>query len=417
MILIAGIGAFLSCENEEPDVFSASPAERLNSAIYNYRNILTDAGNGWEMDYFANSVSPGYTILVKFNKSGMATLASRSDITNQNAFEQDSCLFEIIGDQGPVLTFNTYSKILHAFSNPKNPDGFGLEGDYEFVVIKSNMDTLWLKGKKYGSAIFMRKMPDFVSWQQFINDRYEYASLLFSEKAPALTMKIDKATYTFSGGFSNVFNVKKSGINPNNFKIPFIVTKDGFRFNKVIEIEGKKFKTFKIDFTKGQFLSVENPELSLNGVEDLAVFFASDASALWDFVPTGFSPDFYLQYQTVVQSVKTLYSADDVVLSIKYSTIRRGFVLSLLYTSGVNSFEGLLDMEITSDNKDIIRIAFNGTGDAGGIYLHRQVQGMSDLLASLSSAFHLTTAAKVNPREILFTSERNPNIAFLLKVM
>jgi len=200
--MLAFVSLLTACQQEEADVFSASPAERLSKAISDYHTLLTDAPNGWEMDYFANTVSPGYNLLVKFNKSGNAILASRSELTTNSAYEKDSCLFDIIGDNGPVLTFNTFSKILHVFSNPENPDGYGLEGDYEFIIIKASADTVWMKGKKYGTEVLLHKMSTGTQWKQFADERYDFTTLLFSAKTPALTLKIDKSIYTFATGYS-----------------------------------------------------------------------------------------------------------------------------------------------------------------------------------------------------------------------
>ena len=124
LILILVFVAITGCKNIEPDIFSASAAERMNAALKDDFNALTSADNGWAVEYFANPQSPGYTLLIKFNSSGLAIVASKSDLTYNQQFQQDSCLFEMIADNGPVLTFNTFSKVLHRFSNPENPDGY-----------------------------------------------------------------------------------------------------------------------------------------------------------------------------------------------------------------------------------------------------------------------------------------------------
>lgn len=406
------LGLLPACRQEEADIFSASPAERLNKAISDYQTVLTNPENGWEMDYFANKISPGYNLLVKFNQSGNAILASRSELTTNGAYEQDSCLFDIIGDHGPVLTFNTFSKILHVFSNPENPDGYGLEGDYEFVIVKAHPDTVWMKGKKYGAQILLRKMPLGVQWQQFADERSDFGSLLFSEKAPALTMKIDKTTYTFSFGYSRIFTVKRLGANPITFDVPFIVTKDGIRLYREIEIEGMKFSSFKLNQGKTGLVCVEHPEYTMVGVEDLAIFFVGDANSIWDFVPTLFSTSLNQLHQNIIQSAKTLYAADVVTLSMKYSTIRRAFVLALSFTAGTTTTEGFLDLNINANGKDMLTISYKGTGDARGLQFYNEVEDLDDFLSAVSSAFSLSTTAKINPKEMKFTKTTNQQIYF-----
>ncbi|HET7732931.1 MAG TPA: DUF4302 domain-containing protein, partial [Paludibacter sp.] len=179
-----------SCAKNEADVFSASPAERMNQALKDDFAALISAPNGWAMEYFATPTSPGYTLLVKFDASGKATFAAKSELTKNKAYETDSCLFEMIGDNGPVLTFNTYNTVLHRFSNPENPDGYGLEGDYEFVVISKSTDQITLKGKKMGTIILLNKIPDDIAWEQYVGELSAMDTLLFVNNSNVLKMKI-----------------------------------------------------------------------------------------------------------------------------------------------------------------------------------------------------------------------------------
>lgn len=415
IVLFILMGLLPACRNEEADIFSASPAERLNKAISDYQTVLTNAENGWEMDYFANENSPGYTLLVKFNKSGNAILAARSELTTNRAYEQDSCLFDIIGDNGPVLTFNTFSKILHVFSNPENPDGYGLEGDYEFVIVKANPDTVWLKGKKYGAEILLRKMPSGVQWQQFADERSEFKTLMFSEKSQDLKMVVNKKTYTFSLGYTGVFLAKGSGINALTLDVPFIVTHDGIRFYQEIEIEGVKFRAFRLNNAKSGLVSVETPAYTLSGAEDLATFFTGDANSVWDFIPSGFSATLNQYHQAIIQSVQTLYGADAASLSLKYNTIRRSFVLALNYTVGTTTTEGLLDLNVTAGNKDMQTISYKGTGDAKGLQFYNEVEDLDDFISAISSVFALSTTAKINPKELKFTKATNQQVYFTIR--
>lgn len=415
IVLFIWLGLLPACRNEEADIFSASPAERLNKAISDYQTILTNAENGWEMDYFANEVSPGYTLLVKFNKSGNAILAARSELTTNGAYEQDSCLFDIIGDNGPVLTFNTFSKILHVFSNPENPDGYGLEGDYEFVIVKAHPDTVWMKGKKYGTEVLLRKMPSDVQWQQLADERSEFKTLLFSEKAPGLKMVVNKKTYTFSLGYSGVFLAKGSGVNALTLDVPFIVTHDGIRFYQEVEIEGVKFKAFRLNNAKSGLVSVESPEHTLTGVNDLAIFIRDDAETVWDIFPAGLSSTLDQSYKAILQSVQTLYGADSASLSLRYNTIRGSFVFGFSYTAGTTTTEGLLDLNVTAGNKDMLTVSYKGTGDAKGLQFYNDVEGLDDFISAISSAFTLSTAAKINPKEIKFTKATNQQVYFAIK--
>ena len=129
--------AMVSCVPEEKDIFEESSALRLNHAIENYTDKLCSAENGWVMEYFSGSDYKGVLFLLKFSHDGSVTVAAKNDISTGGVYKEEKGLFEIIGDNGPVLSFNSYIPIFHEFSNPEdlpgtegtNEDGLGYEGD------------------------------------------------------------------------------------------------------------------------------------------------------------------------------------------------------------------------------------------------------------------------------------------------
>src|SRR5665647_1236612 len=110
IILCSATMLFGSCVKEEADIFTLSAAERLNKTLKDDIDTLQSAENGWVMEYFATTKSIGYTMLLKFTKSGQVVIAGKSELTG-NVLISDSSLYEMIGDNGPVLTFNIYNKV------------------------------------------------------------------------------------------------------------------------------------------------------------------------------------------------------------------------------------------------------------------------------------------------------------------
>lgn len=411
--ILLGILLLSGCKNEETDIFGASPAERMNKAINDNYELLSGANNGWAMEYFANSESAGYNLLVKFNKSGSAIIASKSELTKNMDYEQDSCLYEIIGDNGPVLTFNTYSNVLHRFSNPIEPDGYGLQGDYEFVIMKSENDRIILRGKKYAAIIVLTKLAENTSWKTYIQDIENLNSTLFSNKAPKLSLTIGKSVYRFSNGLSHIFTVVKEGPTANAIDIPFIVNSQGIRFQTVQEFEGLKFQTFTLNSDKSALVSVENPEYKLSGPADLGSYFMGNVIN-WEFVSNELSADIASLYNTILQSCNEKYNAQDVQIAIKYSTIRKTFVLMLSFTEGGVKKEGNLDLTITSNGKNALNILNKGTGDANGLFFKTEITGYHQLASVISSGFSLSTNALINPQKIKLTKSNDSNTWFTL---
>jgi len=402
----------VSCAKEEKDIFSASPAERINQALKDDFAALTNAENGWAMEYFATVESPGYMLLVKFETSGKATIAAKSELTKNKEFETDTCLFEIIADNGPVLTFNTYNKVLHRFSDPVDPDGYGLEGDYEFVIIRTTTDKIVLKGKKRGTVIVLNKIPNDVTWLQYIAGLDAMHLLLFSNDAPNLTMKIGQTIYSFSNGNNHIFSIIKEGAGLNMpVDAPFIVTPAGIRFQSAQEIENVKFQTFELNEDKSSLVCKEDPSLKLTGTEDLAIYFTSNIKN-WEFVSTGLSPNVKVIYDQIVQSCVTKYNADDVKLTIRYYTTRKSFELTLTYLAGQIKNDGNLDLNLNTSGKNSITLNQKGTGDNYGMSFYNDIAGFKEMSNLISAAFTLSTNSMINPQEIKFVKKTDPNTWF-----
>ncbi|GAB1416595.1 hypothetical protein MASR2M117_20010 [Paludibacter sp.] len=409
-----------SCVNEEPDIFDASPAERINKAISDYRAVLTSAENGWIMDYYANPASGGYPILVKFNQSGSAILASKNIFLPNQAYLSDSCLYDIIGDNGPVLTFNTYSNILHIFASPDfidDPDylGYGLEGDYEFVISKATSDSVWLKGKKHESAILLRKIQQNVSWKTYMNQTYKLDSLLFSYNSPNLKLKINTTTYTLSGGYTHVFEVKKS--EAKLYDLPFIMTNEGVKLYEVIEIDGLKLKEFKLNSAKDALVSTDNPQIKLVGINDLSLHFTSQSNKEWKFVSKNTSQNYNQLIQEVKQSAVNIYSADSLDLAIEYSSARESFVLLLTRYKNQEKFPGMIDLRMENTNFDELTIHYKDNsgkvkGDSQGLIYYNEIPELTNLLNSIATSFNLSTTTKLNPQHIKFTKKNEAQSYF-----
>jgi len=401
---------FASCVNEQPDIFMGSPAERMNKAIIDNTDSLQSASNGWAMEYFATDQSAGYTLLVKFEKSGNAIIAGKSELT-KNLLVSDSCLYEMIGDNGPVLTFNMYNKVLHAFSNPVNPDGYGLEGDYEFIVMKSTANQIVLKGKKRGTTILLNKIPVNISWTQYFADLDAMNSLLFGNNAPALMMNlVDK--YSFSNGSNHIFNILQNGADTNtSIDAPFIITRTGIRFHSVQELNGMSFQNFSLNMEQSALESIENSDAKIIGPDSLSVYFSKIIN-VWTIDPLKYSPKLKSIYDLLVQSLVSKFNATSIKLAIKYSASRKSHEFMISFTSGKSKIEGNLDLGLTVEAKNNLSMIYMGTGDKNGINFYTNIQGYKEMAAIVSSNFDIVTDAAINPQNIKFTQQQDADTWF-----
>jgi hypothetical protein len=136
-------------------------SERMQKALAEYRDLLTASPNGWIADYYPekNHSAGGYTMFLKFHADGTVT-ANCEIATNLPANTTDTSRYEVFAEQGPVLSFSTYNRVMHYFSEPLgSSDVDGRSGDYEFVFMKAVTPAgeIHLKGKKQGNKLVLRR--------------------------------------------------------------------------------------------------------------------------------------------------------------------------------------------------------------------------------------------------------------------
>ncbi|MDD2799642.1 MAG: DUF4302 domain-containing protein [Bacteroidales bacterium] len=396
-----------ACHYEEPDIFSAAPAERLTTAMKEDAIALQSASNGWAMEYFATPSSPGYTLFAKFKPSGEVFMSCKNELTN-NVLLSDSSVYTMIGDYGPVLSFASFNKVMHQFSNPENPNGYGLEGDYEFIVLKTSANQITLQGKKRGTIIMMNKIPQNKTWNEYITDLETMNTTLFGFGAPSLTMSITEK-YNFSGGGSHIFTILQSGADVNtSIDAPFIVTPTGIRFHTIQELDGKSFQTFTLNTDKSALICTENPDLKFVGPDSLSSFLEKNLN-IWNVDPTKLSASVQSTYDLLVQSLVTKYKATGIKLFIKYNSVRKSHVLAIQFTSGKNKLEGDLDMNFNIGGKAEISMMNTENADSNGAKFYTNIAGYKEMADLLSTSFTLTTDSPINPQVIRLVKKSDAN--------
>ena len=202
--LLAGF-TLTSCNNEEADIFDQSAAHRTEEAKKMYKDILVDQGGKWQMEYFTTEEEHGYVYLFTFNQDGSVKISGHNEYitkitnieANYSSFGSEESLWDVISDNGPVLTFNSYNKYFHLFADPEDvPDteideqGYGHTGDYEFDLMKYSNDTLYLEGKKHGANIIMTRIPAETDDETYLNEVVALADSFFNAKIPVVYVNL-----------------------------------------------------------------------------------------------------------------------------------------------------------------------------------------------------------------------------------
>ena len=183
-------------------------------------------------------------MFVKF-KDGKAYASS--DIAPADSVATSS--YDVIKDKGPVLTFNTENGIMHFLAQPYQDDVDGEQGDYEFVIMRTTNDSIFVQGKKWGNEMVFTRVADDVNWEDQINKMHK---VFYSMKW----------LYTVDGAQNEQVSFDPSArrmyVGDNDDAgVPFYVTTDGIAFREAVKINGKELTSLHYDATTKMLSSTE----------------------------------------------------------------------------------------------------------------------------------------------------------------
>lgn len=406
-----------SCKNEVDDIFDESASQRTEQALKDYKEVLCAAQNGWVMEYFANTGEAGETFLMKFDTNGSVKIAAKNKWIS-NKYAEETSLYEMIADNGPVLTFNSYNTIFHLFSNPidipgTTPDetGTGHAGDYEFVVMSADANKVILNGKKRKIKIILTPLKDGQVWNEYFNMLDNLDAKMFNSKIDTLYLNTPNQKYVITGSAAHEISIYPADGDPitQTEKAVFLVNEAGIRlcepFNGVKN--DLKLQEFKFN-DDGSLVSLDD-NVSTIIAPDPAYLFSS-RSKIWRVDPADMGGDLAVAYQNVVKAVKAKYNM--VFQYFQFAANKDTYLLSFRSGSSSGNFYGTETV-----NGDEVALQYNGTGDKNAVNFLNNVPEFKAFLNVLNSKkFVMKSSSKINPSTIRMEDKGNAENYFMVKI-
>lgn len=292
IFLGAALFATTSCVSEEDLLFDKSAAERLNEASDLYSQRILDSKHGWALEYFPHSSTDedlplkgaGFLMLAKF-EADKSVVVGMNNFMSRNAYKEDRSVWEVITDNGPVLSFNSHNDCIHAFSVPEDiagtsedETGKGMEGDYEFVMVDvpEGGDYILLKGKKRGAYSRMTRLDEETDFQEYLTDVKNFTNKVFDTKAPNnVVVNIGEESYNMimaqDGGQYGIVKMWPSESDSTFTKVlrPILVTRHGTKDNYTYNVRFRNAIKVAEDVTEQEFVYSEDAKKFV-GVTDEA---------------------------------------------------------------------------------------------------------------------------------------------------
>ncbi|MBQ9218989.1 MAG: DUF4302 domain-containing protein [Muribaculaceae bacterium] len=286
-LMLLGASVLLtSCfKNEEDDIFDKSASERLDDAKVYYSQILTDKGGKWQLEYYANGDEHGYVYLMTFNNDGRVTISGQNEYigyeynpvsTGAKVFKSETSLWEVVGDNGPVLSLNSYNRTFHIFASPydippygeqeTDESGEGHEGDYEFDLMKYSNDTLYVEGKKRQIKMIMTRVDANIDDQVYMNYVTAMADSFFHPKFPIVFLNLPNGKrYGIKDGATQIVTMWDFDKDRISYEASYnaIVNHDGFSLMDPFTAEGCTVQRF-VRQSSGALQSLEDPSVTVD---------------------------------------------------------------------------------------------------------------------------------------------------------
>ncbi len=272
--------AFQSCLHDDTDLFDGkSPAERIEEAVDESKQLLESADNGWMMHFYygQNYSGGGFTYLCKFSDGKAETSADlfspAYDVVSPSTVSRSS--YNVIEDQGPVLTFDTHNEVIHYLAQAYQDDIDGDQGDYEFIIMRTSQDSIYLKGKKWGNKVVMTRNKSDLNWQTYLENIHNVVnSMSYFYNITENGEKVGKATLDAQSRHAVVV------VGNDSIDRAFYMTEEGIHFQSAVKAGNFVINDLKWNESDKSMTSEEAP-----GV-----------------VFTGYVPDFYMTYKDWLSS-------------------------------------------------------------------------------------------------------------------
>ena len=245
VLILSALGA-QSCLKEQHDMFDKTAAARLQEALANTRSVLTSAPQGWAMEYYAGNSQAdhgGYNLILSFTDDEVTATSERDlNVTTKT-------YYKLTNDNGPVLTFDSYSEVLHYFATPAGSGSLyqGRGGDFEFLILEATPQQVILKGKRSGKISKLTPLSgDGSTFLRGVLDKIE--AFVIGEAHGTLNNKQIGAEFDLDHHQISLFEEDSNGaIDSTEVSSPFIFTTNGIKLYDTLEVGGASITYLDFD--------------------------------------------------------------------------------------------------------------------------------------------------------------------------
>jgi len=419
LLLAAGIG-FTACVNEEDDLFDKTAAERLNEASALYSSRLMAQPNGWAMQLYPTNdneapYGSGYLVLCRFNKDHSVVVSMKNQFTD-NVYRTDTSLWEVITDNGPVLSFNSHNDCLHAFTDPEdilwtgnadepnNETGTGVGGDYEFIIVDAPEDAsyMMLKGKKRGTYNLFTPVEEGVEYESYLADVENFMKTMFPSSNPTFdVLHTPNGDFKMTGiddGIPNIFPYDGDEIIDESFNA-FLITKRGddyyLRLRDSFKIENGEEEASEQEFMyhpdQDLFIGTGDDRFIIDGDEPNRFFRQAliDETRQWRWTAksemSAAYGDLMTKLSEAFKSKKLTYDRN----ILKYNTSKDKVVMTVSYKRNTSTISLDYIFGYSFDESNKLTLTYEGPNDKAAETMLTQIPEIKGIVDAMNGQLNV----------------------------
>ena len=417
-----------SCTNELDEIFDEDAVARFDAAKAEYSNILTDKGGKWQLEYFANSNEQGYIYLMTFKNDGSVTISGMnkwisfvdgSSTTGSNAYGSATSLWEVIADNGPVLSLNSFNKYFHLFADPEDipsssdedddETGYGHEGDYEFDIMKYSNDTLYISGKKHGIDMIMTRVDANYDDQVYMNEVIAMADSFFNAKIPYVYINLpNDVRYIVKNGATSILSMYKEGEDEISTSESYniIITHDGLSFMTPITLDGYVIQNFTRQ-PDGSLLCRDDQQTTMTA-DDLSAVFANKTLS-WRMDVNKAGGVFASYITSLAQELKDYNKSNLVYVQMNYDNTIESYICTFFVKKGSSTFKPTFYLTLDQVGETQIKMNFAAEGDKAAQTYSERCPSMKAIVDELGShTYNMSANSLLAPVNMTLTQSDAP---------
>ena len=326
--VLAGCARF-----QEEDLFDESASQRITHFNEDLRSRLveqsSDDNYGWVIQYFVASEFEGFNLFGSFYDNGKVKIAGNHRFLrggNAGKYTESLSFYQMLTEDGPVLSFNTWNDVLTVFVDPVDPsqapsllvsDGEGMHGDQNLVFQGYKDNTILFSGERNSGRV--RFVPCDRPWQDYIKDTESNRNYITNNTITSYYVVCGTDTLYFKNLRNGLFTYCER-VNDPLFPstINCVFTPTGFYLQRKNSIAGTSFQEFTLSEDKTYLVS-ENDSVKVIPTWDN--YLINVRSSTWNFDQEGFTEE---QQELVAQINSALQSAFNSTFNINSVGFGRG---------------------------------------------------------------------------------------------